>query len=197
MSKRGWDSAQRALDLVLVTATATIWIPVLCTLLLAKYLMDGGPVLFTQYRVGRFGKPFLLYKIRTTHGNYRARPEDWPTHNFPPRTRFGRFIRRADLDELPQLLNVFKGEMSLVGPRPETPHHDRKLSRSVRRYTNRLEVLPGLTGLAQIRGWRGDTSIEMRVASDLEFIATRRFRVYAGILARTVATELKRICGKA
>jgi lipopolysaccharide/colanic/teichoic acid biosynthesis glycosyltransferase len=189
LRQQRWDSLERALDLTLVVLTAPIWTPLLAGLIALKALIDGGPVLFGHVRVGRHGVPFTLYKIRTTPHSFEASPEDWPDEDFPPRTRFGQWLRRWDLDELPQLWNVLCGEMSLVGPRPETPYHSAKFAEMMPRFSERVLVRPGLSGLAQVRGWRGDTNVRQRLASDLEYLGRRGFRTWVAILVRTVWME--------
>jgi lipopolysaccharide/colanic/teichoic acid biosynthesis glycosyltransferase len=143
--------------------------------------------------LGRDSQPFVLHKIRTTPHDFQPAPHDWSNEEFPPRTRFGSWLRRFDLDELPQLWNVLKGEMSLVGPRPEMPAHARVFSRQLPEYRSRLAVRPGLTGLAQVRGWRGDTCIQQRLRSDLEYTESRRASMYFSILARTISMEVRRL----
>ena len=174
----------------LILLTSPLWLPVLLILLGLKVLIDGSPVLFRQVRLGRDGVPFVLYKITTTPADYRARPADWTDHDFPPRTRFGQWLRRFDLDELPQLWNVLKGEMALVGPRPETSFHAARLEQDLPAFPERLAVRPGLTGLAQVRGWRGDTSMARRIESDLEYLRARGLRLWLTILLRTIWVEL-------
>lgn len=187
-----WDSTQRVLDVALTTASAIFWVPLLLAILALKLLIDGRPVLFHHVRVGRDGHHFVLHKIRTTPAAYQPNAEDWPDENFPPRTRFGRWMQRFDLDELPQLWNVLRGDMSLVGPRPETPYHSANFARALPGYPQRLQVRPGLTGLAQARGWRGNTSISQRLRSDLEWLSHRGFAMYAMTLLRTVLSEARR-----
>jgi len=187
------DAVQRAADLLLVTLTAPLWGSLFATLIGAKLLCDGRPVLFRHRRLGRGGQPFDLLKIRTTIPSYVARPEDWPDDRYPPRTRFGRLLRRVDLDELPQLWNVLAGDMSLVGPRPETDYHAFFFATALPDYVRRLAVRPGLTGLAQVEGWRGDTSIEERLRCDLEYIERRGPVLYFATLARTFTMELRRL----
>jgi undecaprenyl-phosphate glucose phosphotransferase len=192
---RPWDTAQRALDIVLVAITLPLWVPVVCLMAALKLLTDGRPVWFRHVRLGRDSRPFVLHKIRTTPHDFQPGPHDWSDEEFPPRTRFGRWLRRFDLDELPQLWNVLKGEMSLVGPRPEMPAHAEAFSCRLPQYGRRLGVRPGLTGLAQVRGWRGDTSIQHRLGSDLEYIGRRGLGMYFSILARTVSMEVRRLFG--
>ncbi len=187
-----WDTAQRALDIALVAVFAIVWVPLLLAILALKLLIDGRPVLFHHLRVGRDGRPFVLHKIRTTPPAYQPSAHDWPDENFPPRTRFGRWMQRFDFDELPQLWNVLRGDMSLVGPRPETPYHCANFARALPGYMQRLQVRPGLTGLAQARGWRGNTSMSQRLLSDLEYLSHRGFAMYATTLLRTVLNEARR-----
>jgi lipopolysaccharide/colanic/teichoic acid biosynthesis glycosyltransferase len=187
-----WDSAQRACDIALVVLTSPLWAPLLLTALALKLLADGWPMLFRHERLGFGGKPFMMHKIRTTPPDFQAGPDDWSDEDFPPRTRFGRWMRRFDIDELPQLWNVLKGEMSLVGPRPEMPQHAQRFSSQSPEYMQRLTVLPGVSGLAQIRGWRGNTCIHQRLLSDLEYTRRRRAGLYFTILAKTVWFEVRR-----
>jgi lipopolysaccharide/colanic/teichoic acid biosynthesis glycosyltransferase len=191
-----WDHLQRALDILLVISSSPVWIPVLLAALTLKLLIDGRPVLFYHLRAGKNGEPLMLHKIRTTPPDFAPGPRDWTTADFPPRTRFGRWLRRVDLDELPQLWNVLKGEMSLVGPRPEMPYHSEKFSERMPGYAQRLAVRPGLTGLAQIRGWRANTSIEHRLRADLEYIGHRGLLLYARVLLATIALEFRRVFAK-
>jgi lipopolysaccharide/colanic/teichoic acid biosynthesis glycosyltransferase len=158
-----------------------------------KLVIDGRPVLFHHVRLGLNGEPFVLHKIRTTPLDYRPQPDDWSDEDFPPRTRLGRWLRHFDLDELPQFWNVLRGEMSLVGPRPEMPAHADSFSCRIPEYTERLAVRPGLTGLAQIRGWRGNTSIRRRLHSDLEYVESRGPSCYCRILLATVRVEASRL----
>ena len=188
-----WDSTQRLLDLALVAAASPVWVPLLLLVMALKLVIDGRPVLFHHVRLGRNGEPFVLHKIRTTPPDFQPRPDDWSDEDFPPRTRLGRWLRRLDLDELPQLWNVLRGEMSLVGPRPEMPVHAGRFSCTIPEFTERLAVRPGHTGLAQIRGWRGNTSIPQRVHADLEYLERRGPSSYCRILLATVRVETRRM----
>jgi len=191
-----WDGVQRTLDVVLIFLALPVLIPLLCVLAGLKWLIDGSPVFFHHVRLGLNGEPFVLYKFRTTPVEFQPRPDDWSDEDFPPRTRLGGWLRRFDLDELPQLWNVLKGEMSLVGPRPEMPVHAKIFSCRIPEFSERLAVRPGLTGLAQVRGWRGNTSIRGRLASDLQYLDSRGPSRYVEILARTVSMELRRLLEK-
>ena len=190
-----WDTMQRAVDIALVAITLPLWVPMVFLVAALKLLTNGRPVWFRHVRLGRDGERFTLYKIRTTPADFQPGPHDWSDDEFPPRTRFGCWLRRYDVDELPQLWNVLKGEMSLVGPRPEMPAHAEVFSRRFPQYGRRLAVRPGLTGLAQARGWRGDTSIHERLRSDLEYISRRGPGMYFAILARTVLMEILHLFG--
>jgi lipopolysaccharide/colanic/teichoic acid biosynthesis glycosyltransferase len=188
-----WDGTQRLLDVILIVAASPVWVPLLLLVMAVKLVMDGRPVLFHHVRLGLNGEPFVLHKIHTTPPDFRPQPDDWSDEEFPPRTRLGRWLRRFDLDELPQLWNVIRGEMSLVGPRPEMPAHTRSFSCRIPEYRERLSVRPGLTGLAQVRGWRGNTSIRQRLHSDLEYLESRGSSNYCRILLATVRVEARRM----
>lgn len=133
--------------------------PVMAAVALAVKLGSRGPVIYSQERVGRFGDLFKIYKFRTMRADAEANGPVWAASEQDPRmTRIGAVLRRTHLDELPQLFNVLKGEMSLVGPRPERPHFVEQLHREIHRYDERLLLKPGMTGLAQVH-YRYDQSI--------------------------------------
>jgi lipopolysaccharide/colanic/teichoic acid biosynthesis glycosyltransferase len=166
---------------------------------LAIRLDSPGPALFRQRRIGWRGRAFDLIKFRTM---YHTRPETTPwrqaTRHDPRITRIGHLLRRTSLDELPQMLNVLRGEMSIVGPRPHAPgtRAGGTLFEDVsRRYPARHCVRPGITGLAQVRGWRGETDTEDkllgRLDCDLEYIATWSFGLDLRIIGRTVFSVLR------
>lgn len=145
-------------------------LPLLVVALLVR-LTSRGPAIYKQERVGLGGRRFMLLKFRTM----RLDAEDqsgpvWAQEHDPRRTAFGAFLRRWSIDELPQLINVLKGEMSLVGPRPERPYFVVRFSQELPAYMQRHSVLPGLTGWAQLNGLRGNTSIAMRLDFDLYYI---------------------------
>lgn len=158
---------------------------------MAIKLESPGPVIFSQRRRGRYLHDFNVLKFRTMSvmengGDVRqAAPSD------PRVTLTGRILRRTSLDELPQLINVLKGEMSLVGPRPHALHHDDQFTRLLEQYPDRHQMKPGLTGLAQVTGFRGSTaapgSIEARVSADLAYIHSWTLLLDLKILTRTVA----------
>ncbi len=162
--KRGFDLAGATLGLILTA-------PVLLLCAAAVKLTSRGPVLYRQDRMGENGKRFQLYKLRTMPVD--AEKESGPVlpkRDDPRATPVGRFLRRFSLDELPQLWNVIRGDMSLVGPRPERPVFVERFKDSVPRYMSRHQVKSGLTGWAQVNGLRGDTSIRMRVKYDMYYL---------------------------
>jgi exopolysaccharide biosynthesis polyprenyl glycosylphosphotransferase len=130
-----------------------------------------GPVLYTQERMGLDGKSFTIYKFRSMYDEAEKDTGPvWAMADDPRRTPVGRFLRISNLDELPQLLNVFKGDMSLVGPRPERPTFVQEFKARIPQYMLRHKVKAGMTGWAQVNGWRGNTSIEKRIEHDLYYI---------------------------
>ena len=162
---------KRTFDLTISVFLLTLLTPLLLLIAVAIKLNDSDPIFYKQERVGQDEKHFNLYKFRTmrvnaeTHtGPVWARPEDKRI------TRIGLFLRRTNLDELPQLWNVLLGNMSLVGPRPERPHFVKQFRDQIPRYMARHKIKSGLTGWAQIQGLRGDTSLEERIKYDLYYI---------------------------
>ena len=130
-----------------------------------------GPLVFEQERVGLQNKPFKMYKFRSMVVQDTAKEKgEWTTKNDSRVTPVGKFIRKTSIDELPQLFNVLKGDMSLVGPRPERPQFVEKFKEEIPRYMIKHQVRPGMTGWAQINGYRGDTSIKKRIEHDLYYI---------------------------
>jgi len=142
----------------------------LITAILVK-LTDGGPIIYSQERVGLHNKPFKMYKFRSMSVQKASEEKSkWTTPNDPRVTGVGRFIRKTSIDETPQFFNVLKGNMSLVGPRPERPFYVEKFREEIPHYMIKHQVRPGLTGWAQVNGFRGDTSIQKRIDHDLYYI---------------------------
>ena len=132
---------------------------------------DNGPILFKQERVGLNGKTFNMYKFRSMRVQTESEEKKgWTTKDDPRVTTIGKFIRKTSIDELPQLFNILIGQMSIVGPRPERPQFVEKFKEEIPRYMVKHQVRPGLTGWAQINGYRGDTSIRKRIEYDLYYI---------------------------
>lgn len=145
--------------------------PIMLAEAIAIKATSPGPVLFKQERVGLHSKPFMMYKFRTMEVQKEAAErEAWTVKDDPRVTKVGKFLRKTSLDELPQLFNILVGEMSLVGPRPERPRFVEQFKEEIPRYMIKHQVRPGLTGWAQVNGYRGDSSIRKRIEYDLFYI---------------------------
>jgi Undecaprenyl-phosphate glucose phosphotransferase len=170
---QGWNSmVKRLMDVVVSALLLALLLPLLTVLALLVRLFGGrGPVLLRQERMTLDGKTFHIWKFRTMiDGAEKDTGPVFATSDDPRRTPIGAWLRRRNLDELPQLLNVLFGEMSLVGPRPERPPFVRQFRERIPRYMRRHRVKSGITGWAQVNGWRGNTSIEKRIEFDLYYI---------------------------
>jgi len=162
---------KRILDLSVSVLVLILLAPVLALIAVAVKLSSSARVLFKQQRVGQSGKRFWIYKFTTmTPSSANTSDTQWSTSQDERVTRLGRILRPAGLDELPQLINVLRGDMSLVGPRPERPHFVEIFRRDILGYMTRHALKPGITGWAQVCGWRGDTSIRKRVEHDLYYL---------------------------
>ena len=162
---------KRSLDIVFAIFVLVLASPLLLLIGLGIKLSSPGPVIFRQDRVGLNGRVFEMYKFRTMSHSPKAESDTkWTTENDSRRTAFGALLRRTSLDELPQFVNVLLGQMSVVGPRPERPHFVEVFLKEVSRYNTRHLFRVGITGWAQVNGWRGDTSIERRVEYDLYYM---------------------------
>jgi exopolysaccharide biosynthesis polyprenyl glycosylphosphotransferase len=181
--------AKRALDLLTASAAVVVLAPVLGCAALAVRLSSPGPILFRQDRIGQGGRPFPLLKFRSMMENNDS-DTAWSVLHDDRVTRVGRFLRRTSLDELPQLFNIIRGDMTLVGPRPERPHFVEEFSVVIPRYRDRLRVPAGLTGWAQVHGLRGDTSILERVRFDNAYIENWSLWLDLVIIARTLREAL-------
>jgi len=179
-------AAKLLLDFSISLALGLILLVPLTIVALLIKLTSRGPVLYRQERIGLHGRPFKIYKFRTMRLDAEARTGPiWASHNDPRCTALGRLLRRLSVDELPQLLNVLRGEMSLVGPRPERPFFVETFARDLPQYHDRHAMRPGVTGWAQIHGWRGDTSIEKRLECDLHYVRHWNLRLDLLVLFRT------------
>jgi lipopolysaccharide/colanic/teichoic acid biosynthesis glycosyltransferase len=145
-----------------------------------------GSVFYAQERMGLDARPFLMIKFRSMRKDAEANGPGWTTPDDPRRTRLGRLLRRLNVDELPQLINVLLGDMSLVGPRPERPIYVEQFKRTIPRYMERHNEKSGLTGWAQVNGLRGDTSIEERTKYDLWYIENWSLLLDFKIMIRTI-----------
>jgi putative colanic acid biosynthesis UDP-glucose lipid carrier transferase len=185
--------AKRAEDLILGTILLVLTLPLMVVIAVAIRLDTAGPALFRQTRGGLNNRPFAILKFRTmvfVPGPELAVPQ--ARRRDPRVTRVGRVLRRTSLDELPQLFNVLKGEMSLVGPRPHALAHDARYAALIAGYAERHRVPPGITGWAQVNGYRGETEtlekMQRRVDHDLAYLAHRSLRLDLRILLLTVRT---------
>jgi len=162
---------KRVMDVVLSVAGLVLLSPLLLLIAAAVKLTSKGPVFFHQERCGLNGRTFPMLKFRSMRVDAEARTGAvWAAKDDPRRTRLGTFLRKTSLDELPQLWNVLKGDMSLVGPRPERPEFTQRFARTIPSYMARHRVKAGITGWAQVNGWRGNTSLRKRIQYDLYYI---------------------------
>jgi exopolysaccharide biosynthesis polyprenyl glycosylphosphotransferase len=181
---------KRAFDFVAASAALVMLAPLSLLVALVVKVSSPGPVFFRQVRIGQRGRPFELLKFRTMRVNDDSLTT-WSVASDSRVTPIGRFLRRTCLDELPQFLNVARGDMSLVGPRPERPHFVDIFRGTVRHYDDRHRVPVGLTGLAQVNGLRGDTSIEERAVFDNNYIENWSLWFDITIMFRTVIAILR------
>ncbi len=181
----GWSMIKRGMDiagsLVLILLTS----PLMLLIALGVRLSSPGPVLFKQERVGRNKKIFRMWKFRSMRIT-GSEDTGWSREHDPRKTRFGSFIRKFSLDELPQFFNVLAGQMSLIGPRPELPYHVNHFKEEIPLYLVRQQVRPGITGWAQVNGLRGDTDIEARVRYDIWYIENWSLGLDMKILLKTI-----------
>jgi Undecaprenyl-phosphate glucose phosphotransferase len=163
-------SLKRIVDLILSSVLILLFSPLLILISLLVKLTSRGPVFYIQERVSYDGSAFGIFKFRTMVVNAEENGAAWTTKEDARVTSLGRFLRSSSLDELPQLFNVFFGDMSLIGPRPERPVFIEEFRKDIPRYMLRHKVPAGMTGWAQVNGWRGDTSISKRIEYDLYYI---------------------------
>ena len=178
---------KRIFDMALSTLILLVTLPVTLLIALAIRLSSQGPIFFVQDRVGLNGRVFRMFKFRTMRVGSREEGDTrWTSDNDPRRTAVGTFLRRTNLDELPQFLNVLKGDMSIVGPRPERPYFVERFLEEFDRYNYRHMFKAGITGWAQVNGWRGDTSIAKRVEYDLYYLRNWSLTFVLQIISMTV-----------
>jgi Undecaprenyl-phosphate glucose phosphotransferase len=184
----GWNRVlKRAFDLVVGGTALLAFLPMMAIIALAIRLSSPGPLFLRQVRMGLDGREFAMLKFRTMQTDAEAETGPvWARADDPRRTRLGGLLRRTSLDELPQLLNVLRGNMSLVGPRPERPIFVEEFRRQVPGYMLRHKVKAGMTGWAQINGWRGNTSLEKRIEYDLFYIERWSLAFDVKILVHTL-----------
>lgn len=185
-----WNGVRIAIDVVVAAAAIVLLTPLLALIAVLVSFDSPGPVLFRQGRTGLNGRKFNIYKFRTMHVQENGPDVQQASRSDARVTRVGRFLRRSSLDELPQLLNVLKFEMAIVGPRPHAVSHDIYYGKLIPGYNARFRVRPGITGWAQISGSRGatpcSTDMERRVALDLWYVSNASFMLDLKIVLKTV-----------
>ena len=178
---------KRLMDIVGSIICIVIFSPVMLLSAILVKITSSGPLIFKQERVGLHNEKFMMYKFRTMYvQTEEEEKKGWTQKNDPRVTKVGGFLRKTSLDEFPQLFNVLKGDMSLVGPRPERPQYVEKFREEIPRYMIKHQVRPGMTGWAQVNGYRGDTSIRKRIEHDLYYIENWTLGLDIKILFLTV-----------
>ncbi len=178
---------KRGVDIIGSCFALIIFSPIMLIATIAIKASGDGPVIFKQERVGLHNKTFQMYKFRTMEVQKpQEESKAWTVKNDPRVTKIGKLLRRTSMDELPQFFNILKGDMSLVGPRPERPVFVEKFKEEIPRYMIKHQVRPGLTGWAQVNGYRGDTSIRKRIDCDIYYIENWTFGFDIKILFMTI-----------
>lgn len=178
---------KRVMDIVGSIFLIILFSPVMLITAILVKATSPGPLIFTQVRVGLHNKPFRMYKFRSMEVQSPSEEKKgWTTRNDPRVTKVGKFIRMTSIDEMPQFFNVLKGDMSLVGPRPERPQYVEKFREEIPRYMVKHQVRPGVTGWAQVNGYRGNTSIKKRIDHDIYYIENWTVGLDIKILILTV-----------
>ncbi|MTI89296.1 MAG: sugar transferase [Balneolaceae bacterium] len=190
-----WEKTiKRALDIMVSMVVLIATLPILLLIGIAVRLTSPGPAIYRQKRVGRNGKVFTMYKFRTMYNDAeRHSGPTWAQPDDPRITTIGYWLRKLRIDEIPQLINVLKGDMSLVGPRPERPHFVEQFSHQIPLYTRRLRVRPGITGWAQVK-WKYDSSLDdvkEKTKFDLFYVENISLKMDAKIIINTIITVLK------
>lgn len=182
--------AKRAIDIIGASLAILVFLPLLCCIALAIKLETGGPAIFKQRRTGHLGRIFTIYKFRTMTVAEDCANVRQATRNDSRVTAVGALLRKLSLDELPQFFNVLQGDMSIVGPRPHALAHDAQYSKQIDDYADRFRAKPGLTGLAQVNGLRGEIRdlrcMRDRIAADNLYIDSWSLGLDIAILAKTV-----------
>ncbi|MFH1682066.1 MAG: sugar transferase, partial [Candidatus Eisenbacteria bacterium] len=194
---QSWNRfVKRTFDIVLSVFLLLLFLPFLVLLAAAIRLDSPGPALYRQRRIGRDGRVFRIAKLRSMVADAEKETGPvWAAQDDSRRTRIGAFLRRTSLDELPQLWNVLRGDMSLVGPRPERPHFVREFQRNVPRYFDRHRVKSGITGWAQVNGLRGNTPIEERTRYDVYYVENWSLLLDLRILLLTALHVVRHAAG--
>ncbi|MEI7028405.1 undecaprenyl-phosphate glucose phosphotransferase [Paenibacillus sp. y28] len=182
---------KRVFDIVFSLAAIIVTLPVMILIAIGIKLTSRGPILFKQERVGFNRRTFMMYKFRSMKVvSQNSSDTGWTTENDPRKTKFGSFLRKTSLDELPQFFNVLIGNMSVVGPRPERPYYVDQFKEEIPKYMVKHHIRPGITGWAQTNGLRGDTSIEDRISYDIFYIENWTFLFDIKIIIKTLVNGL-------
>ncbi len=176
---------KKIIDILFSFIGLIVSIPVIAVAAILIALETEGPIIYTQDRVGKDGHVFRIYKLRTMCSNAEEDGIRWAQRNDPRVTKVGRFLRKTRIDELPQLINVLKGEMSIVGPRPERPHFINEFSRELPQFLERLAVKPGITGWSQVNGGYDLTPAE-KLEKDLFYIKNQSILLDMKIILKTI-----------
>ena len=180
-----YDFYQRTVDVILSLIGLIVGLPLILIFGLLIKLEDKGPMTYKQERVGKDGKVFYIYKLRSMRTDAEKFGAQWATKNDPRITKVGNFIRKTRIDELPQLFNILRGDMSIIGPRPERPSFTIEFNKDIPGFINRLAVRPGLTGWAQVNGGYEMTP-EEKLKADIYYMKHRSFFMDMNILLKTV-----------
>ena len=184
-----FDIYQRVLDIVLSVIGILIGIPLMIVFGILIKVEDNGPITYKQERLGKGGKKFYIYKLRSMRTDAEKFGAQWAEKDDPRITKVGKFIRKTRIDEIPQLFNILKGDMSIIGPRPERPSFTEEFNQEIPGFINRLAVKPGLTGWAQVNGGYEITP-EEKLKEDIFYIKNRSILLDLKILFKTVKVVL-------
>lgn len=184
-----FDFYQRVLNIILSLIGLAIGIPLVIIFGIRIKIEDNGSITYKQERLGKGGKRFYIYKLRSMRTDAEKFGAQWAEKDDPRITKVGRFIRKTRIDEIPQLFNILKGDMSLIGPRPERPQFTEQFNREIPGFINRLAVKPGLTGWAQVNGGYDMTPAE-KLVEDIYYIKNRSVLLDFKIIFKTVAVVL-------
>lgn len=184
-----FNAYQRVMDIILSLIALVIGIPLMIIFGALIKIEDSGPAIYKQERVGKSGKSFYLYKLRSMRTDAEKFGAQWAEKDDPRITKVGKFIRKTRIDEIPQLFNILKGDMGIIGPRPERPMFTVQFDKEIPGFINRLSVKPGLTGWAQVNGGYEATPAE-KLEDDLYYIKNRSFLLDIKIVFKTVGVVL-------
>ena len=184
-----FDFYQRVLDIVLSVVGLLVGIPLMVIFGIIIKVEDNGPITYKQERLGKGGKKFYIYKLRSMRTDAEKFGAQWAEKDDPRITKVGKFIRKTRIDEIPQLFNILKGDMSIIGPRPERPSFTEEFNQEIPGFINRLAVKPGLTGWAQVNGGYEITP-EEKLKEDIFYIKNRSILLDLKILFKTVKVVL-------